>query len=108
MDSSNKPSTFLDTIRLLDDMLSTEQKKEVYELSESEVRHKLHFTLGLWIRNNWIYNKDCSLGVYLSENLLLDIDECSSAIIMFYHRHLHGKPLLIDQEIRRIDWMRPD
>lgn len=46
------PKTKEEAFALLDAMLSEEDKKA---LKEEDDLFDYHFTLGLWIRNNWIY-----------------------------------------------------
>ena len=50
--NKNKPKTKEECFAQLDEMLSEEDKKA---LMENEDLFDYHFTLGLWIRNNWIY-----------------------------------------------------
>ncbi len=45
------PKTNRECYDLLDEMLSEEDKQTIVDRGIVE----LHFTLGLWIRNNWLY-----------------------------------------------------
>ena len=49
--ATNVPKTNRECYALLDEMLSEEDKQAIVEKEIVE----LHFTLGLWIRNNWLY-----------------------------------------------------
>ena len=48
------PKTKKECFALLDEMLSKEDKEAIVQMEDTI---ELHFTLGLWIRNNWIYNQ---------------------------------------------------
>ena len=77
----------------LDKMLSETDKQTIIEAKDII---EFHFTLGLWIRNNWLY--DCSeeeqeslckaFGVDVP---FFEADELSSAILEAYKKHLKRK-----------------
>lgn len=46
------PKTKEESFALLDAMLSDEEKKELMDCEDTFI---YHFTLGMWIRNNWLY-----------------------------------------------------
>ena len=46
------PKTKEECFAILDEMLNDEDKQSILEMEDSI---ELHFSLGLWIRNNWIY-----------------------------------------------------
>ena len=46
------PRTKEECFAILDEMLSAEEKAQIAEMEDTI---DLHFSLGLWIRNNWIY-----------------------------------------------------
>ena len=46
------PRTKEECFAILDEMLSAEEKAHIAEMEDTI---DLHFSLGLWIRNNWIY-----------------------------------------------------
>ena len=50
----NKPKTKKECFAQLDEMLSEADKKAIVE---TEDIFEFHFTLGLWIRNNWLYDR---------------------------------------------------
>lgn len=49
----NLPSNKKECFAQLDEMLSEADKKAIVE---AEDLFEFHFTLGLWIRNNWLYD----------------------------------------------------
>ena len=52
----------------------------------------LHFTLGMWIRNTWIYGNEEerveALAKDLGEEIFWDADSVSSALLDGYKKHL--------------------
>ena len=83
------PKTNRECYALLDEMLSVEDKKAIVEKDIYE----LHFTLGLWIRNNWIYPQSSEdveklLKTFSKETRFYDPDDSSSIILEAYRKHL--------------------
>ena len=50
----NLPSNKKECFAQLDEMLSETDKKAIVEAKDII---EFHFTLGLWIRNNWLYDR---------------------------------------------------
>ena len=78
---------------LLNEMLSEEEKQAIVESKDVE---EFHFTLGLWIRNNWLYPQ----SLEETEELLKDFgvdplfchpDDLSSTILKEYRKYLKRK-----------------
>lgn len=89
----NKPKTKKECFALLDEMLSEADKKAIVE---AEDLFEFHFTLGLWIRNNWIYEQNEEDVIRLAkafrtEMLFFDADGLSEKIIEYYQRYLKRK-----------------
>ena len=90
---NNKPTTREECFAQLDAMLSETDKQE---LRKSGDAFEFHFTLGLWIRNNWLYERSeeeieqlCkAFDTYLPA---FAADELSSEIIEAYQKHLRKK-----------------
>ena len=49
------PKTKEECFTILDEMLSEEDKHSIVEMEDTV---ELHFSLGMWIRNNWIYQQN--------------------------------------------------
>ena len=86
------PKTNRECYSLLDEMLSEEDKRAIIEKDVIE----LHFTLGLWIRNNWIYPQSQEeteklLKTFSKKPLFYHPDDCSSIILEAYKKHLKRK-----------------
>jgi len=70
-------------------MLSEADKKAIVE---AEDLIEFHFTLGLWIRNNWLYDRSEEELESLSKAFGIDVpyftdDDLSSEILEAYQKH---------------------
>ena len=83
------PKTAAEAWKRLDKRLSEEDKKAI---REAEDMVDFHFSLGMWIRNYWIYTGERenleSLMKELGEPEFLMGDMASSAILDAYQKHL--------------------
>jgi len=87
------PKTQKECFAQLDEMLSETDKKAI---AEAEDIIEYHFTLGLWIRNNWLYDRSEEELESLSKAFDIDApyfeaDDLSSAILEAYQKHLKRK-----------------
>lgn len=73
----------------LDKRLSEEDKKAILKARDMI---EFHFTLGMWIRNTWIYGNEeervQALAKDLGEVVCFSADDLSSAILDGYKKHL--------------------
>ena len=86
------PKTAEEAWKRLDKRLSEEEKKAI---REAENMSEFHFSLGMWIRNYWIYtgereNLDSLLKDLGAPEFLVG-DMASSAILEAYQKHLRKK-----------------
>ena len=91
------PKTKEECFAQLDEMLTIEDKEAIAQMEDT---FELHFELGLWIRNNWIYNqneedlkallKDIT-GESEDDFFLIHPDDCSSVILDAYQEYLKQK-----------------
>ena len=87
------PKTKKECFALLNEMLSEEDKQAIIEAKDII---EFHFTLGLWIRNNWLYNcseeEQESLSKAFGVNMpFFEADDLSSEILEAYKKHLKRK-----------------
>ena len=92
------PRTKEECFAILDEMLSAEEKAQIAEMEDTI---DLHFTLGMWIRNNWIYPQNQEEVEKLlrqfddsgDEDMQLFIhpDDYSSTILDAYQEYLKSK-----------------
>ena len=89
----NLPSNKKECFAQLDEMLREADKKAIVE---AEDLFEFHFTLGLWIRNNWLYDRSEEELESLSKAFSVDVpyfaaDDLSSEILEAYQKHLKRK-----------------
>ena len=89
----NLPSNKKECFAQLDEILSETDKKAIVEAKDII---EFHFTLGLWIRNNWLYDRSeeelDSLSKAFRVNVpFFEADKLSSAILEAYKKHLKRK-----------------
>ena len=88
------PKTKNEAFAQLDEMLSEEEKHEMVKSDPIEY----HFSLGIWIRNNWIYQQEEEDVNRLAKAFRIDMpfiraDDLSEKIIEYYQRYLKRKGL---------------
>ena len=73
----------------LDKRLSEEDKNAILKAKDTI---EFHFSIGLWIRNTWIYGNEGerveALAKDLGETFIFDADSISSALLDGYKKHL--------------------
>lgn len=88
------PQTKNEAFAQLDEMLSEEDKREIMNGDPID----FHFSLGMWIRNNWIYEQEEEdvkrlSKAFRTEILFFEADDLSMKIIEYYQRYLKRKGL---------------
>ena len=83
------PQTKQEAFALLDEMLSEKDKSELVKIDPIDY----HFSLGMWIRNNWIYEQEEEdvkrlAKAFRIEMLFFDADGLSEKIIEYYQRYV--------------------
>lgn len=87
------PKTKVEWFSLLNKELSNEDKQAVVELDDLS---NLHFNLGVWIRNNYLYQLSFDKRMDLRkefgvDNIFCHTDSLSSTIIEAYHDYLKNQ-----------------
>jgi hypothetical protein len=86
---------FLELKKMLPEKTVTEMKS-----GPEKDMIKYHFGLGTWMRNNWGLWAGSRLRDYLHKLGLRHPDDMSSVILKSFWRHLNGKPLKIDEQVK--------
>lgn len=94
------PANIEDCFKQLNMLLSYTERKEFTAKSEERVIGVYHMGLGLWMRNNWGLWRGSRLSSYFNELGVTHPDNMSSVIITSYHRHLNGKDLKLEEQLR--------
>jgi len=82
------PSTLEECYSFLDSLLASEDIDYLRSMKEDELI-ELHFSLGLWIRNNWLYPTQSHITDWFLEIGYTHIDDISYAIIKGYWSYLN-------------------
>ena len=88
------PKTKQEAFVQLGEMLSEKDKNELVKADAIE----FHFSIGMWIRNNWIYEQkeeDVTrlAKAFRMDYIVIDPDGLSGKIIECYQRYLKRKDL---------------
>lgn len=89
------PETLEECYSKLDSVLSESEKKVLKDSSKEQLA-SYHFSLGLWIRNNWIRPTDSRIAKVFLDKGIPHPDDMSKMIIEGYYNHLNGKPYKIN------------
>ena len=86
------PQTKKEAFAQLDALLSEKDKNDLVIGDAIE----FHFSLGMWIRNNWIYEQNeedvnCLAKAFRTDFIVFDPDSLSGKIIESYQRYLKRK-----------------
>ena len=93
------PADLEDAFAELKRLSSATDLEKFRQAPEDSVRHKLHFGLGRWMIVNWGFYEGSRLSEYLREAGLETPDDMAQVIIVTFHRHRNGKPLLFEDEV---------
>ena len=71
------------------------------KMDEDEAVAVVHHGMGRWVRNNWgLWEKEGALYKQMVELGLHHADDMSGLILTSLHRHLNGKPLEIEAQVK--------
>lgn len=87
------PKTKKECFAQLDEMLGEEDKQAIIETKDVD---EFHFTIGLWIRNNWLYSQSQEeveelLKDFGEDSMFIHPDSQSSIILKAYRKYLKHK-----------------
>lgn len=125
LDEVEQPKDLEDSFRVLGKVL---RDRAIFkDTLEANILGMTHFSLGMWLRNHWYlwWSKDLATKFadknYPQEkpalveyfNTVLNIhhaDDMSSIIILSYHRHLNGKELKLEAQVKKYHdfWNKQD
>lgn len=95
-----KPTTLIETFIYLDYIFDDTTKYGFMTLPEDISTSRLHFELGMWIRNNWGLWRNSELKNYFVDKGIVHPDNMSGIILTSYHRHLNNKPIDLEGQIK--------
>jgi len=62
-----------------------------------------HFGLMKWVQLNWGLDEGSRFSHYMKLKGISVPDDMARVVVVTFHRHLNGKPLMLEQEILEID-----
>jgi hypothetical protein len=95
-----QPTTLEETFIYLDNIFDDTSKYGFMTLPEDVATSRLHFGLGMWIRNNWGLWKGSKLKQYFLDKGIRNPDNMSGIILTSYHRYLNNKPIDLEGQIK--------
>lgn len=85
------PKNLKECFQELDKFLPVEDREEIKALPNRDEMTKYHFSLGLWIRNNWGLWSGSRLQQLMAKKGIIHPDTMSKTILSFYHDWLNDK-----------------
>ena len=102
-DSINKvyiPKNLEDCFSQINSFWADSTKVKMKNLSEEEFSSRVHHGFGMWIRNNWQLWGGSRLSKYFNDLGIHHPDDMSGIILTNYHRHLNGKEIDLDEQVK--------
>ncbi|HTD99936.1 MAG TPA: DUF6794 domain-containing protein [Mucilaginibacter sp.] len=95
-----RPKDLNEAIEYFNKTWTIKQKDEFRSKTEQDAVTDLHYSVGLWIRNNWIHgDRDKSLNNYFHKLGVPSVDDVSSIILTSLHRKLNNKPINLQKQV---------
>ena len=93
------PKDLTDAFVQLNKLIDADSKIRLKSVSEEEAVHKLYFSFGRWIIENWGFYGGSRLSHYLRELGVAHPEDMSQFIIVSYHRNLNRKELNVKEQV---------
>jgi len=94
-----KPVDLEDAVRHMDKLTDDSTKIWIRSLEEDEYVGQVHFSQGMWIRNNWHLWKGGELAKYFNSIGIVHPDDMSGIIFSCFYRELNGLPWNVDEQV---------
>lgn len=104
------PKNLDDALAQLDKLSSPESKLKFRSIPEDSICLIMHNRLGQWMIVNWSFYEGSRLSYYLRSAGVSFPDDMADFLLLSFHRHLHGKPVVIKdmaiyfREKRKQEW----
>lgn len=99
-DKMYKPKNLVEAMSQLDILLTKEDKKNIFDVTENDYITNSHFSIGIWIRNNWGLWAGQELAKYFNRLGINYPDEMSGIILRCYYRHIHNQDYKLEEQIK--------
>jgi hypothetical protein len=93
------PSDLEDAFVELRRLMPSAMIDEMNGLSEGEVGAHYHRSFGMWIRNNWGLWAGSRLAQWFNRIGIYHPDDMSAIVIDSFWRHLHGRPIGLEEQV---------
>ena len=93
------PKDLADAFVELNKLIDADSKIRFKSVPEQEAVHKLYFSFGRWIIENWGFYGGSRLSYYLRELGIAHPEDMAQFIIVSYHRNLNHKELNIKEQV---------
>lgn len=100
------PKDLGDAFQQLNQLTDASSRAKFTAMTETDARHKLHFSLGRWIIHNWGFYGGSRLTKYLNDIGIFDPDDMARFVIITYHRELNGRPLGVKELVEEFQVLR--
>jgi hypothetical protein len=105
-----KPKDFNESLTQLDRIIPDSTKTKIKSMTEDDFIAQTHFSTGMWIRNNWLYDRYLFGLIVTKSDLRKDLttkglynnDDMSGVILRSLHRQLNNIDINFDQQIKDI------
>jgi hypothetical protein len=94
------PKDLEDCYVQIDKKLADSTKSLILTMTEDDFSARMHFGLGMWMRNNWGFWRGSRLSKYFNEKGIYHPDDMSGIILNSYYRNLMGKEIKLDEQIK--------
>lgn len=94
------PETLDECYLALDTIFTDELKEWLICLPPNKFQAKMHFGIGMYIRNNWNLWKGGKLASILESKGIDHPDSMSGTILYLYHRKIRGKAYNLDNFLK--------
>jgi hypothetical protein len=104
-----KPATLDEAILYFEKKWTDKQKEDYRNTPEKEAVSENHFSLGVWIRNEWLYgNKDTALVNHFNRMGIDQPNDMSTIILTSLHRKLNNLPIDLEGQVNYfIEYWKP-
>lgn len=99
MDEIYIPENLDDCFEELKKIFPSEDLEEFKNYKEEDVIMEHHY-LGRWLRNNWGLWAGSRLSKWFNDKGIHHADDMSGIILDSFWRHLHDKPIKLEEQIK--------
>ena len=89
------PNSVEECYVMLDEYLTEEEISLIKNMTQDELEME-RYTLGVWIRDNWLYPRHSKLPVLFDEYGIWSKDKMAKTILEGYYKYLNGLPCSLE------------